>query len=89
MEWVKQRISSATFVIADLTTANPNVYLEVGYAWGCGRPTVLIVRDTADELKFDVKGQKCLVYKSIKQLEEILGRELEAIAANSSPASSG
>jgi hypothetical protein len=82
MEWVKQRISSATFVVADLTTANPNVYLEVGYAWGCGRPTVLLVRDTADELKFDVKGQRCLVYKSIKQLEEILGRELAAIAAN-------
>jgi hypothetical protein len=36
MEWVKQRIRSATFVVADLTTANPNVYLEVGYAWGCG-----------------------------------------------------
>lgn len=81
MEWVKQRICSATFVVADLSTANPNVYLEVGYAWGCGRPTVLLVRDTAD-LKFDVKGQRCLVYKSIKQLEEILGRELEALAAS-------
>ena len=81
MEWVKQRISSATFVIADLTTANPNVYLEVGYAWGCGCQTVLLVRDAA-ELKFDVKGQRCLVYSSIKQLEEILGRELQAIAGN-------
>lgn len=77
MEWVKQRISGASFVIADLTTANPNVYLEVGYAWGCGRPTVLLVRDAA-ELKFDVRGQRCLVYNSIKQLEEILGRELQA-----------
>jgi hypothetical protein len=82
MEWVKQRICSATFVIADLSTANPNVYLEVGYAWGCGRPTILLVRDTTD-LKFDVKGQRCLVYKSIKQLEEILGKELEAISAAS------
>jgi hypothetical protein len=45
------------------------------------RPTVLLVRDTAAELKFDVKGQRCLVYKSIKHLEEILGRELEALAS--------
>jgi hypothetical protein len=82
VEWVKRRISNATFVIADLTTANPNVYLEVGYAWGCGRPTILLVRDTA-ELKFDVKGQRCLTYKSIKQLEEILGKELQSIAAAS------
>jgi len=81
MEWVKHRIRSATFVIADLTTANPNVYLEVGYAWGCGLPTVLLVRDATD-LKFDVKGQRCLVYKSIKHLEELLSRELAALAAS-------
>ncbi|HKH45580.1 MAG TPA: hypothetical protein VKM72_13025 [Thermoanaerobaculia bacterium] len=82
MEWVRQRISSATFVIADLSTANPNVYLEVGYAWGCGRPTILLVRDTI-ELKFDVKGQRCLVYKSIKHLEDILGKELKELAVTS------
>jgi hypothetical protein len=80
MGWVKQRICGATFVVADLTTASPNVYLEVGYAWGCGRPTVLLVRDAA-ELKFDVRGQRCLVYKSIKHLEEILGKELAALAS--------
>jgi hypothetical protein len=78
MSWVKQRIEGAAFVIADLSTANPNVYLEVGYAWGCGRPTVLIVRDTT-ELKFDVKSQRCLKYKSIQHLEEILGNELKAL----------
>jgi hypothetical protein len=33
-------------VIADLSMANPNVYLEVGYAWGRGRPTILLVRDS-------------------------------------------
>jgi hypothetical protein len=81
MEWVKKRICNATLVIADLTTANPNVYLEVGYAWGCGLPTVLLVRDATD-LKFDVRGQRCLVYKSIKHLEEILSRELTALAVN-------
>jgi hypothetical protein len=85
MEWVKKRISNATFVVADLTTANPNVYLEVGYAWGCGRPTILIVRDSTD-LKFDVKGQRCLVYKSIKHLEEILGKELSELTSGSSDA---
>ena len=83
VSWVKQRISNASFVIADLTTANPNVYLEVGYAWGCGRPTVLIVRDATD-LKFDVKGQRCLVYKSIKHLDEILSQDLTALTGSSS-----
>jgi hypothetical protein len=38
MEWVKQRIRGASLVIADLTTANLNVYLEVGYAWAAAGP---------------------------------------------------
>jgi hypothetical protein len=79
MEWVKARISSAKLVIADLTSANPNVYLEVGYAWGCRVPTVLLVNE-ASELKFDVKAQRCIVYKSIKQLEDSLRAELTALA---------
>jgi hypothetical protein len=73
--WVKQRIDSARLLVADLSTANPNVYLEVGYAWGKGIPTVLLTRDEAD-LKFDVKGQRCLVYSSIRKLEELLTQEL-------------
>lgn len=75
LEWVKDRINKATMVVADLTGANPNVYLEVGYAWGIGKKTVLIVRDEK-ELKFDVRGQKCLLYSRIKDLEEKLGHEL-------------
>jgi hypothetical protein len=78
MEWVKKRITSSELVIADLSSANPNVYLEVGFAWGCGRPTVLLCRD-ASELKFDVKGQRCLVYKKIKDLEDALKKELEGL----------
>lgn len=79
MEWVKTRISSAKLVVADLSSANPNVYLEVGYAWGCRVPTVLLVRE-AQDLKFDVKGQRCLEYKSIKQLEQSLRQELQMLA---------
>jgi hypothetical protein len=78
LEWVKKRIASSSLVVADLSTANPNVYLEVGYAWGCGKPTVLLVQN-ASELKFDVKTQRCLVYKNIKGLEAILRRELQAL----------
>ena len=76
IDWVKSRIASASLVVADLSDANPNVYLEVGYAWGCGRPTVLVVRDTS-QLKFDVRGQRCLAYKKIKNLEASLRAELE------------
>ncbi|HRN67708.1 MAG TPA: hypothetical protein PK205_11490 [Promineifilum sp.] len=78
MEYVKLRIRQADLVLADLTQANANVYLEVGYAWGCEKQTVLLVQD-ANELKFDVKSQRCLIYKSIRELEEMLHRELEKL----------
>jgi hypothetical protein len=55
--------------------------LEVGYAWGKGIPTVLLARDTAD-LRFDVRGQRCLVYNSIRKLEDSLTSELKALAAS-------
>jgi hypothetical protein len=78
LERVKQRIRTADLVVADLSTANPNVYLEVGFAWGVGKPTVLIVSNT-DELKFDVRGQRCLKYSKIRELEECLTRELSSL----------
>ena len=75
VDWVKKRIKSSSLVIADLSGSNANVYLEVGYAWGSGIRTVLIVQ-SAEELKFDVKGQRCITYKRIKELEEKLKIEL-------------
>lgn len=75
---IRERIESARVVIADLSLANPNVYLEVGYAWGRGTPTVLLVRDVK-ELKFDVASYRCVVYSSIRDLEARLAQELERL----------
>ena len=88
LDWIKGRIAAASLVIADLSLANPNVYLEVGYAWGCRKPTILAVRDP-NELKFDVKGQRCLVYKNIKDLETKLQKELASLQSQKAGAASG
>jgi hypothetical protein len=78
LERIKNRIETASLVVADLTTANPNVYLEVGYAWGKRRPTLLIARQ-GDELKFDVKGQRCVFYKNIVDLSRKLESDLKSL----------
>lgn len=77
------RIETAKVVVAELTGANPNVYLEVGYAWASKVPTVLLVRDV-NELRFDVKGHRCLVYRNIRELETLLTSELRAIGVTRS-----
>lgn len=83
MEYVRTRIEGAALVIADLTSANANVYLEIGYAWGCGRNTVLIVnaKNRAEDVKFDLRGQRYLEYKSIKDLETRLEAQLRGLPA--------
>ena len=82
MLWVQKRIKTASLVIADLSGANPNVYLELGFAWGCGTPVVILAKD-AQDLRFDVRGQRCLLYKTIKDLEVKLSSELHALPAQS------
>ena len=77
---VKQCIDTADLVIAELTGANPNVYLEVGYAWGKAKATVLVARSDK-ELKFDLQGQRCLTYERIRDLEEALSRTLVQLKA--------
>lgn len=81
MEYVRGRIETASVVIAELSDANPNVYLEVGYAWGKDRPTILLVKDEK-ALQFDVRGQRCLVYERIRDLEDMLAQELKGMLAN-------
>jgi hypothetical protein len=75
---VKKGIERATVVVAELSGANPNVYLEVGYAWGNNIPTILAAKKS-EELLFDVRGQKCLKYETIRELEESLTEELSGL----------
>jgi hypothetical protein len=75
---IKERIETAALVIADLSGSNPNVYLEVGYAWGKGRPTLLLSQNLED-LTFDVKSQRCICYKTIRELAKKLAADLSAM----------
>ena len=64
-------IRNADFVVADLSLEKPNVYLEVGYAWGMNKPVILVARD-GQRLHFDLSHHKCLFYKTIGKLAESL-----------------
>jgi hypothetical protein len=80
VEWICQKIDTAAAMIALLTDSNPNVYLEVGYAWGKGTPTVLLTSNL-QEIAFDVRGHKCLVYDGIRDVERQLTHELNELKA--------
>lgn len=75
---IKKKIEEAAVVIGCLADANPNVYLEIGYAWGKGRPTVLLA-PSSEKLKFDLQGQRYVPYQSIRELEDKLSAELQGL----------
>ncbi len=78
-------IQEATIVIADITPNNPNVYYEVGYAHGIGKPTILLSDRMREKLPFDVSGFRTLFYDNTiggkGAVEKRLRKHLESIGA--------
>jgi hypothetical protein len=68
----------ACIIIAEVTDRNPNVLYEVGWAHALERPTVLVAR-SGTELPFDVSHVNTIFYKTIRDLEEQLGRRVRAL----------
>lgn len=85
IEDITRSISESAVVIADVTPNNPNVFYEVGYAHGIGKPTILLSDRKRDRLPFDISGFRTLFYdntiggKSV--VEERLTKHLEGIGA--------
>ena len=84
---IVRSINDAQLIIADITTDNPNVFYEVGYAHGIGKPTILMSDRRREKLPFDVSGMRTLFYDNTiggkSQVEQKLGRHLEAIVGGS------
>ncbi len=70
---IQEGIRCASFVVADLTAERPNVYLEVGYAWGLNKPVLLLARE-GEKLHFDLSHHKCIFYRTIGKLAADLER---------------
>lgn len=64
---IRTSIETASLIIADLTESRPNVYLEVGYAWGKGIPVIFIAKK-GEKLHFDVSTHRCLYYGRFAKL---------------------
>jgi hypothetical protein len=85
IEDITRSIREASVVIADVTPNNPNVFYEVGFAHGIGKPTILLSDRKRETLPFDISGFRTLFYdntiggKSVVQ--ERLCRHLESIIA--------
>jgi hypothetical protein len=79
LEQVLKSIDKATFIIADMTGRNPNVFYEVGYCHAVKKDVILCTQ-TAEDIPFDLRGYNHIVYQGkIKLLEEELRKRALAL----------
>lgn len=81
---VATQIIESKLVIAEISSGNPNVYYEVGFAHALNKPTILIA-ERPTKLPFDVAPHRVLFYENSingkAKLEDGLRRHIEAILA--------
>lgn len=62
IEDIRKSIQKARILIADLTERNPNVMYEVGFAHAINKKVILITQKLED-VPFDLRHYRCIVYK--------------------------
>lgn len=78
---IYESIQKAKIIIAELSTENPNVYYELGYAVALKKPVILITNDI-DSAPFDVRGFNHIIYRNICDLRAKLKKRLENLLQN-------
>lgn len=83
IEDIVQSIRQSSVIVADVTPNNANVYYELGYAHGIGKPTILLSDRNRGKLPFDISGFRLLFYDNTiggkAAVETALRKHLDAI----------
>ena len=60
---IEEGIRKATICLADITTDNPNVWYELGYAFAVRRPVVMVCsKERGGKLPFDIQHRTVIQY---------------------------
>ena len=84
---IEKGISAASVCLADITTDNPNVWYELGYAFASGRPVVMVCSDerTGRKYPFDIQHRTIIPYLSdstqdFEKLKQEITARIKALA---------
>ena len=79
---ILKELTSASIVIANIDGRNPNVYYELGIAHALDKDVILI-SSSVEEVPFDLKSQRLIVWKHPAELEKELNTTLTRILVES------
>jgi hypothetical protein len=85
---IQTQIEQAHAVVAEISSHNPNVFYELGYAHALRKPAILLVRrDESGRMPFDVRGYRAIFCDDTiggkKQVERTLDQHLRSIVKDS------
>lgn len=83
VDTLHKEIQSATICVADITTRNPNVMYELGYAIAAGKDVAIISGPNAEKFPFDIQHRGIISYSTgspsdFIELQQKLTAKLEA-----------
>lgn len=73
----------SAFVIAEVTTLNPNVFYELGLAHMLEKDCIIVTRTPIEKIPFDINRIRAEHYDNDQQLIDILRRAISALAFKS------
>ena len=64
VETIEDRIENSDLCLADITTDNPNVWYELGYAFAKNRPVIMVCSEERKGYPFDIQHRSVISYSS-------------------------
>ena len=86
---IEKKISEAQICFAEITTDNPNVWYELGYAFACEKDVVMICsEERTGKFPFDIQHRQIIMYKTSSKsdfelLEDTITKKINAYINNS------
>ena len=84
VEDIWQSIMQSSFIIANCTGRNPNVFYEIGIAHALGKETILLA-ESIEDIPFDLRHRRVVIYssnttKELEQLDESLKKTIKSVS---------
>jgi len=86
---IEKGISESAICFAEITTDNPNVWYELGFAFACNKDVVMVCSDERkDKFPFDIQHRHVITYKTSSisdytSLEDTITRKIRALQQKS------
>ena len=83
IEDIENGIAESAMCFAEITTDNPNVWYELGFAFACGKEVIIVCAEERIKFPFDIQHRHIIIYKtgSKSDYEELEQKIISKIGA--------